>query len=154
MGGVHAIYATLGQTFGLGLHRLRAQSRAQHHRLAGLEFGSSAILPPQNRLGLGGIHHGDQKHTIGGQTAGRMTRRRHGQGPMRQSLRLGLGIGVIHPHRPGQVPQTGQHGTAHIARPDHRNLRQRCHVCTNCLDLAIDIKMPKAKPRVTMAVPP
>ncbi len=61
---------------------------------------------------------------------------------------------VVHSQRPTETAQTGQHAPAHVACPHHRHRHRCAHVCTSCLDLAIDIRMPSPKPSVTMAVPP
>ena len=46
-----------------------------------------------------------------------------------------------------------EHGAAHIAYPDHADRKGRHrfgHDCTSRLDLAIDINMPSANPKVTI----
>jgi hypothetical protein len=60
-------------------------------------------------------------------------------------------------YRPAQAQQALRHGAAHIADADHADWKGRHrfgHDCTSRLDLAIDINIPSANPKVTMAVPP
>ena len=143
-----------GQTLGLQLHGGRPQSRTQHDHLAWLQTRASAAHAPQHRFGLRCVDHSHQQDAVGCQALdcrhGRAKRHR----PMGYGPGLGLCIAVVNPNRPAQRAQTGQHAAAHVASTDEHDGQFVAHVCTSCFDLAIDMRMPSARPRVTIAVPP
>jgi hypothetical protein len=66
---------------------------------------------------------------------------------------VGINVTHLHGHALGQQP--ARHATPHIAHTDDGDGGPDLgHDCTNCLERAIDIKIPTPSPRVTMAVPP
>ena len=128
---------------------LRRDGRTQEHCLARLHRRGGAGAAEQHVAGLIGV---DDAHDQCRATGSGLRGIASPGGAQRLQVADLVRVDIANLDRPALLQQVRGHGAAHVANPDHAD--RGFHDCTRRLDLAIDIRMPRPMPRVTIAVPP